>query len=273
MRELVDCHIHTQRCGHAVGTVDECVRAAVLRSLSGVVITEHLALPDEFDPHRNLSMPACDLEAYLVEVDLAKQRYPEIEVVAGIEADFLLGGEAETAIAIADARDRADGVRMVLGSVHFIGDWAFDDPHHVEEWDERDVDGVWLDYFDLWRAAAKSGMFDVMAHPDLPKKFGHRPSFDLRELYADAAATAADASVAIEVSTAGLRKPVAELYPAHDLLAAFCAAGVPATVGSDAHDPSEVGYAIPAAYDALAAAGYTSVLFPDITTGWRTIAL
>ena len=273
MRELVDCHIHTQRCGHAVGSVDEYVRVAVDRGLSGIVITEHLALPDEFDPHRHLSMPACDLEDYLVEIDLARQRFPEIDVVAGIEADFLLGRESETAAAIADARNRADGVRMVLGSVHFIGDWAFDDPHNVDEWDTRDVDGVWLDYFDLWRAAAKSGMFDVMAHPDLPKKFGHRPSFDTRELFFDAAATAADAAVAIEVSTAGLRKPVGELYPAHDLLVAFQRADVPATVGSDAHEPSEVGYEIPAAYDALLAAGYETVQFPDLTTGWRTISL
>jgi histidinol-phosphatase (PHP family) len=273
VRELVDCHIHTQRCGHATGTVDEYVRAAVHRGLGGICITEHLALPEEFDPNNHLSMPACDLEDYLVEVDLARQRFPEIDVVAGLEADFLLGRETETALAIADARERSDGARMVLGSVHFIGTWAFDDPHHVEEWDSRDIDGVWLEYFDLWRSACASHMFDVMAHPDLPKKFGHRPTFDTRELYLDAAATAADAGVAIEVSTAGLRKPVGELYPAHDLLVAFREAGVPATVGSDAHDPSEVGYEIPAAYDALLAAGYTGVLFPDGAGGWRTIQL
>ena len=273
MRELVDCHVHTERCGHAVGTVDDYVRAAVRRGLGGIVITEHLALPEEFDPHRHLSMPACDLEDYLVEVDLARQRFPEIDVVAGLEADFLLGREAQTATAIAEARDRADGARMVLGSVHFIGDWAFDDPHNVESWGTRDVDAVWLEYFDLWCAAAKSAMFDVMAHPDLPKKFGHRPSFDTRELYVKAASTAADAGVSIEVSTAGLRKPVAELYPAHELLVAFHDAGVPATVGSDAHEPAEVGYEIPAAYDALVAAGYTTVQFPDANTGWRSIAL
>jgi histidinol-phosphatase (PHP family) len=273
VRELVDCHIHTERCGHAVGTVDDYIRAAVRAGLAGVVITEHLALPDDLDPERHLSMPACDLEDYLVEIDLVRQRNPEIEVVPGIEADFLRGHEAETASALADARDRADGVKMVLGSVHFIGEWAFDDPHHVEEWDSHDVDAVWFDYFDLWCEAARSGMFDVMAHPDLPKKFGHLPSFDTRELFADAAASAADAGVAIEVSTAGLRKPVAELYPSHDLLVAFHDAAVPATVGSDAHEPSEVGFEIETAYAALEAAGYSSVLFPNSSTGWRTIAL
>ena len=273
MRELVDCHIHTQRCGHASGTVDDYVREALKRGLDGVVITEHLALPHEFDPHHHLSMPACDLEDYLVEVDLTRQRYPDIEVVAGLEADFLLGREVDTAAAILEARNRSDGARMVLGSVHFIGDWAFDDPHNVEEWDARDVDAVWVEYFDLWRAAAKSGMFDVMAHPDLPKKFGHWPAFDLRELFAEAASAAAEAGVAIEVSTAGLRKPVGELYPSHDFLVAFHEAGVLATVGSDAHEPTEVGYEIPAAYDALVAAGYETVQFPNCKNGWRSIEL
>jgi histidinol-phosphatase (PHP family) len=273
VRELIDCHIHTERCGHATGTVDDYVRAAVRRGLVGVAITEHLALPDEFDPHRHLSMPACDLEDYLVEVDLTSQRYPEIVVVAGLEADYLPGREAETAAALAEARDRSDGARFVLGSVHFIGDWAFDDPHDIEEWDRRDVDAAWTEYFALWSDAVRTGLFDCMAHPDLPKKFGHRASFDTRELYAEAARVAAESGVLVEISTAGLRKPVSELYPGHELLLAFCQAGVPVTVGSDAHEPDEVGYQIAAAYDAAARAGYSAVQFPDGARGWRSIEL
>jgi len=270
---LIDCHIHTERCGHATGTVDDYVRAAVKRGLVGMAITEHLALPDEFDPHGHLSMPACDLEDYLVEVDLTAQRYPEITVVTGLEADFLAGRQRETAAAIAQARERSDGARFVLGSVHFIGEWAFDDPHNVSEWDVRDVDDAWIQYFALWCDAARSGMFDCMAHPDLPKKFGHRPTFSTTDLYAEAAAAASESGVLVEVSTAGLRKPVAELYPAHNLLVAFRRAGVAITVGSDAHEPAEVGYMIETAYDAAAAAGYEEVQFPDGSGGWRSIEL
>jgi len=273
VRKLVDCHIHTARCGHASGTVDDYVTQGVRKGLYGMVITEHLALPDDVDPGHHLSMPACDLEDYLVEVDFARNRYPEIALVTGLEADYLAGREHETAAALDVARAHADGARFVLGSVHFIGDWAFDDPHHVEEWDHRDVDAAWREYFSLWASAAKSGMFDVMAHPDLVKKFGHFPTFDPRELYAEAARVAAEAGVLIEVSTAGLRKPVGELYPGPDLLAAFSAAGVAATVGSDAHEPSEVGYQIDAAYDALAAAGYATVAFPDGAGGWEELEL
>jgi len=116
-------------------------------------------------------------------------------------------------------------------------------------------------------------MFDVMAHPDLVKKFGHFPSFDRRELYAEGAQVAADAGVLIEVSTAGLRKPVGELYPGAEFLAAFRAAGVAATVGSDAHEPAEVGFEIDAAYDALQTAGYDRVAFPDGRGGWKELPL
>jgi histidinol-phosphatase (PHP family) len=218
-------------------------------------------------------MPACDLEDYLVEVDFARQRFTEIRLVTGLEADYLAGREAETAAAIASARERSDGPSVVLGSVHFIGDWAFDDPHHVEEWDHRDVDATWRSYFGLWCDAARTGMFDVMSHPDLVKKFGHFPSFDTRELYAEAAAAAAESGVRIEVSTAGLRKPVGELYPGHELLVAFAREGVAATTGADAHEPAEVGYRLDVAYDALAQAGYESVSFPDGYGGWEELAL
>jgi histidinol-phosphatase (PHP family) len=273
VRKLIDCHIHTARCGHATGTVDECVRAGVAAGLYGMVITEHLALPEEFDPGNHLSMPACDLEAYLVEVDFARQRYPKIIVVTGLEADYLYGRAADTAAALQAARGHADGATVVLGSVHFIDHWAFDDPHHIEEWDSRDVDQAWQDYFALWSEATASGMFDVMSHPDLVKKFGHFPSFDPADLYAEAARVAGESGVLIEVSTAGLRKPVGELYPGPALLAEFRAAGVNATVGSDAHEPAEVGYRIDAAYDALCAAGYESVSFPDGRGGWKELAL
>ena len=89
MRELIDCHIHTERCGHATGTVDDYVRAAVKRGLVGMVMTEHLPMPEGMDPNAEVSMPACDLEEYLVEVDLVRERYPEIEIITGVEADYL----------------------------------------------------------------------------------------------------------------------------------------------------------------------------------------
>ncbi len=260
MRELIDCHIHTERSGHGTGSVAQMVGAAVFRGLSGIVLTEHLPLPDDLDPERHLSMAADELALYADEVREQAARVRGLQVVLGAEADWLPGREDEASLTRAAAM--GCGVSVLLGSVHFLGEWAFDDPHDLSEWDARDIDEVWVEYFTHWCEAARSGVFDVMAHPDLVKKFGHRPSFDARELYAEAARAAAECGVMIEASTAGWRKPVGELYPGPELLAAFAAAGVDATVGSDAHATAEVGDRIEDAYVELAAAGFSRVTFP-----------
>ncbi len=185
VRELIDCHIHTERCGHASGTAAQMVSAAVFGGLAGIVMTEHLALPDDLDPDRRLSMCSTDLATYAAEVTALAERVHGLTVVLGAEADWLPDRPDHVRTAVADAR--AHGVRVLLGSVHFIEEWAFDDPNDVAEWDKRDVDEVYRQYFELWCDAARSGHFDVMAHPDLPKKFGHRPTFDATELYGEAA--------------------------------------------------------------------------------------
>ncbi len=271
MRELIDCHVHTELSGHGSGSVGQMISAAIFKGLGGIVLTEHLPLPDGMDPHNHISMPAEKLGAYADDVRLWAERAKGLQVVLGAEADWIPGREDETA-AIREVAAHA-GVQVLLGSVHFLGEWAFDDPHHLEEWDDRDVDEVYVSYFAHWCHAARSGLFDVMAHPDLVKKFGHRPSFDPRGLYEEAARAAADGGVLIEVSTAGMRKPVAEIYPAHDLLVAFRSAGVGATAGSDAHAADEVGLDIEVAYAALVAAGYSDVCLPVSRHESRSIPL
>jgi histidinol-phosphatase (PHP family) len=211
------------------------------------------------------------LDAYAGQVREMAERVKGLDVVLGAEADWLPGREAHTESVRAQARDA--GVEVLLGSVHFLGEWAFDDPNELAEWDRREVDAVWNEYFAHWCDAARSGLFDVMAHPDLPKKFGHRPSFDTADLFEEAARAAAEGGVGIEVSTAGLRRPVAEIYPAADLLAAFGRARVPATVGSDAHSASEVGYGVLQGYDALVAAGYDRGGLPLGQGRWRWVEL
>ncbi len=260
MRDLIDCHVHTHCCGHASGTVDQMVGAAVFAGITGLVFTEHLPLPDELDPDRHLSPCESSFAEYADAVNAMASRVKGLEVVLGAEADWIPGHEDHAARVRAAAADA--GVRVVLGSVHFLDGWAFDDPANLSEWDTHDIDEVWERYFSVWCDAARGGGFDVMAHPDLVKKFGHRPSFDPHDLYAESARAAAEGGVLIEVSTAGLRKPVGELYPGQDLLVAFRHAGVSATIGSDAHAPSEVGRDLEAAYRALASAGYGRVAFP-----------
>ncbi|MFN8114064.1 MAG: histidinol-phosphatase [Solirubrobacterales bacterium] len=160
----------------------------------------------------------------------------------GIEADYVAGAEDRIADLLA-----ARSFDYVIGSVHFVGEAAVDqDRWDVWEAEGNDPDRVWERYFEQLAAAAASGLFDVLAHPDLVKVWGAGrpgPERDPRVYWEPAVEAIAAAGVAVEVSTAGLRKPVAELYPSAGFARLCVEAGVPFTLSSDAHVPEQVGYA------------------------------
>lgn len=256
---MIDCHIHTNRCGHATGSVAEMVSAAESIGLDAIALTEHLPLPDGLDPDGEYAMEIGEVDAYAAEVQRAAKDV-SIDVILAAEADWIPSRETECAVIREHAANA--GIHVLLGSVHFLDDWAFDDPALIDRWDSSDILAVWEAYFTEWSRAAASGLFDVMAHPDLVKKFGHVPLADVSDLYRDAAKAAASSGVMIEVSTAGLRKPINELYPGIELLTAFSGAGVPATTGSDSHAPFEVGYRLDEAQHAMYHAGYRQMGLP-----------
>jgi histidinol-phosphatase (PHP family) len=171
----------------------------------------------------------------------------------GVEADFVPGRE--------DMASLLDGREWdyVIGSVHFVGDEAVDHPDW-DIWSARSVDPekVWRRYFEWLGEAARSGLFDILAHPDLVKVWGGerpRPDGDLRRFYELAIEGIADAGIVVEVSTAGLRKPVGERYPAEPFLAMCLDAGCPIALSSDAHVPEHLGFEYPATVEWLAEQG------------------
>jgi histidinol-phosphatase (PHP family) len=180
----------------------------------------------------------------------------------GIEADFLPGREDRTANLL-DGR----GWDFVVGSVHFLRDDALD----VETWDvwkgSARPDQVWRRYFETLGEAARSGMFDILGHPDLVKVWGPerpRPDGDLRRFYDVAMDGIAESRIAIEVSTAGLRKPVREIYPARAFLEMCLEAGCPVALSSDAHVPDQLGDRYEQALELLEAVGVSEVcVFED----------
>ena len=171
----------------------------------------------------------------------------------GIEADFVPGAE-DRMVNLLEARD----FDYVIGSVHFIRDGAVDmDDYSV--WDSgRDVEEIWRRYFETLGEAARSGIFDVLAHPDLVKVWGADrpvPSGDLRHYYELAIEGIAESGIAIEVSTAGLRKRVRELYPAPAFLEMCLEVGAPIALSSDAHRPEDIGADYDQALELLAEFG------------------
>lgn len=239
---LCDSHTHTFRCGHAGGSDDAFVRAAIDRGLAGISITDHLPfywLPAErHDP--TLAMSPDELPRYVDAVLELKVRYQGvIEVFLGVEADFVAG--AEGALQDLLARYPFD---IVLGSVHWLDGWWVDAPSSVARYrhGEEEVENIWNRYCDSLIAAACCGLFDVLAHIDLPKKYGFRPLRPFAGRLPDVVAAVREGGCAVEVSSAGRRRPVGEDYPAPDLLRALTAAGVPVVLSSDAHAPAEVGW-------------------------------
>ncbi|MQA75530.1 MAG: histidinol-phosphatase HisJ family protein [Solirubrobacterales bacterium] len=157
----------------------------------------------------------------------------------GIEMDYVQGAEDRIA-GLLDSQD----FDYVVGSVHFLGDGAVDHPDFDVWGRDGDPDRLWARYFETLAEAARSGLYDILAHPDLIKYWGGsrpRPRRDPRFHYEPAVEAIAETGVAVEVSTAGLRKPVAEIYPAPALVEMCVDAGASFALSSDAHLPEEVG--------------------------------
>jgi histidinol-phosphatase (PHP family) len=232
---LADLHVHTARCGHASGPIADYVSRARELGLAEIGFSDHLPLVGKQNP--TLAMPDAELPAYVRDVLEARaEASGDLIVRLGIEADWSPGTEDALAKMLS-----AHPFDYVLGSVHWIGDWAFDHPDHMDGYDEIEPERFWEEYFQAAARAAASGLFDVMAHPDLAKKFDVWPGFDPSASYDAFADTVAAAGLAVEINTSGLSKPVAEIYPSRGLLERLRAREVPVTLGSDAHRPSEVG--------------------------------
>lgn len=211
---------------------------------------DHLPLFHLDDP--TLAMSHDQLPLYIDEVHRLQEANAGFPVRLGIEADYI--------------KDHLDDVAAVLtryefdyvyGSVHFIGGWGFDQSRFKFEFERRDIDEVYEVYFRTVMDASRTGLFDVMTHLDVVKKYGHRPAIDITPLYHEVGKTLAKSGVAIELNSSGLRRPVGEIYPSLELLKIMKEHGVPITFGSDAHKPGQVGLDFERLLEHARAAGYT----------------
>jgi histidinol-phosphatase (PHP family) len=173
------------------------------------------------------------------EIDRLREANPDLKIRAGIELD---NDPAHSAAGRRWVEANWDRLDFVLGSVHFLrGDWAFDHAGEEAEFARRDVDEVYRDYYTRIRAMAASGLVDCMAHLDLVKIFGFRPPNELSDLLEAVLCEIRDADLAMELSTAGWRKPVGELYPSDEITRRALAKGISFTTASDAHSHVQQG--------------------------------
>jgi histidinol-phosphatase (PHP family) len=248
-----DYHLHTPLCGHAVGAPRDYVLAARRAGLAEIGFSDHNPMPTQFDDWR---MAPGELPRYLELIDEAQREFPDYPIRLGLECDFIPGHENH----IRHLATQAEW-DYLIGSVHYITpDWDVDNPKHLKRWNEQPVEQVWQLYFEAYTKMAQSCLFDFLAHPDLVKKFGHRPPGDLRRFYLPTLDAIAEAGTTMEVSTAGLRKEVGEIYPSRDFLVAARQRNIPIVINSDAHAPEEVAHEFDRAYALVREVGYTQVM-------------
>ncbi len=228
----VDLHNHTFLCNHATGTMEEYVKKAIEKKIDIFGFSEHA--PMDFDKKYRLSLE--QKEFYETEVLKLKKRYKDdIEILLAYEVDFMQN------ISMLDEILNAK-VDYLIGSVHFLDNWGFDNPEFIGEYKKKDINKIWQDYFDTIEQMAKSQLFDIVGHLDLIKIFKFLPNKDIKTMALNAIKAIKKSNMVIEINAAGFRKPIKETYPSKELLELSFEFDIPITFSSDAHSIEQVGY-------------------------------
>jgi histidinol-phosphatase (PHP family) len=264
---IVDYHMHLRRgpvgasevVDHSPDAIERYLETAIARGVDEVGFTEHVyyfrQTYDVWTLQYQFERCVHDLDRYCSVILDAKGR--GLPVKLGLEVDYV--GPRQDRLTDAIAGYPWD---FLLGSVHWIDGIAVDQEPGL--WALHSVEDVWLAYVAAVSELAASGSVDVLAHLDLAKIFGRRPQpAVLAELHLQLADAAGDAGIAVEITTAGLHKPVGELYPDPVLLRACVARGVPITIASDAHVAANVGRDLDRAVTLARAAGCETVTVFD----------
>jgi len=227
---IVDLHNHTVLCNHAEGTIDQYIEKAIENNTKCFGFSEHA--PMDFDHKYRLCFD--QMQEYESAVFEAKKKYKDkIDILLGYEVDYLDG--------YMDDRVLNADVDYLIGSVHFIDKWGFDNPEFIGRYESEDIDEIWQKYFDSVEKMASSGLFDIVGHFDLIKVFKFMPKKNILDIADKALKAIKETGMVLEVNMAGFRKPVGEPYPSVEILKKAYELGIDITLSSDAHAPNQVG--------------------------------
>lgn len=227
---IVDLHNHTTLCNHAKDSMEEYVLKAIENKTKFFGFSDHA--PMKFDEDYRMKFE--NMAQYKQNVlDLKNKFKNNINILLGYEVDFLPNYMDERVL-----KAKCD---YLIGSVHFLKSWGFDNPEYIDEYKNRDIDEVYKEYFLAIENMAKSGHFDIVGHIDLIKIFNFKPKKDIRILCKNTLKAIKDAGMIVELNLSGYRKPVNELYPSDQILEQMAELDIPITFGSDAHAKDQVG--------------------------------
>jgi len=245
---MVDYHLHSILSdGH--DSYEDMVLVAISKGLDEIGFTDHVCLKPVDWTIRLEDIPVMTRQI----LDMKSKYSDQIKIRYGIELDYLPGYEEEMKELIEDIP-----VDYVIGSVHFIGDWNFDsDQSLYGKWTN---DKLYEMYFGLVQQAAKSGLFDIIGHLDIIKKFRVYPESNQDKLFEDTVREIKANNLVVELNTGGMDRPCAEFTPGAKFLQLCFAHHVPITLGSDAHRSEQIARHFETATALLSHIGYTEIV-------------
>ena len=248
----VDLHNHTTLCNHAEGTMDEYIKKAIELDIDVYGFSEHAPMKNFEDGYR-LTLDKKDFYENSI-LNLKEKYKKDIMIVLGYEVDFLSGDY------ILDEIKKAK-VDYLIGSVHYLGKWGFDNPEFIGEYKNKDIDKIWEEYFDAVKQSAKSGIFNIVGHLDLIKIFNFQPKKDIKLIALDTLKIIKKSGMVMEINSTGLRKPVKEQYPSKQILELAFELDIPITFSSDAHSVEQIGFSYDEVTKVARDVGYTKCCY------------
>ncbi|MEL7565357.1 MAG: histidinol-phosphatase HisJ family protein [Dehalobacterium sp.] len=241
---LIDYHVHSLGHGEKTQTLqnlESFILQAQKKGINEIGFTDHdwVEQSPDFSLFREM-----------------QEKYPEIIIRVGIEVDHMIGREEEISSYIKD-----QPFDYILGGVHHLGEnkWMFDHPDYKYEYQGKNIDELYIQYFKTLEHAALSGLYQIIPHLDLIKIFNYRPEKPVLSLMGNLLEIIKEKTLAVEINTNGLNKPVGEIYPAYEILLTCFNLGIPVTFGSDAHQSEDVGRQLDAAFKLAYNVGYRQI--------------
>lgn len=245
---MVDYHTHSI-LSDGKNSYEEMVEAAIAKGLDEIGFSDHVSIKPVDWAIQLEDIPVMTSQI----LDLRSKYKGKIEIRYGIEMDYFPGHEEEMKQLIKDIP-----VDYVIGSIHFIGDWNFDtDKSLYGKWSN---DKLYAKYFKLVQQAAQSGLFDIIGHIDIIKKFRVYPETNQEMLFEETIKIIKANNLVVELNTGGIDRPCAEYTPGPKLLEMCYRNHVPVTLSSDAHQADQIARHYESAVDLLSQIGYTEII-------------
>ncbi|HFU74734.1 MAG TPA: histidinol-phosphatase HisJ family protein, partial [Arcobacter sp.] len=236
---------------HATGTMEEYIKKAIELQIDTFGFSEHAPMNNFEDGYR-LTL---DKKAYYEKSvkNLQEKYQDQINILLGYEVDYIDNNYLLYEIIDAD-------VDYLIGSVHYLNDWGFDNPEFISEYKKRDINDIWRDYFQAVNNMVKSGKFDIVGHFDLIKIFNYLPTVEIKSIVLETLRSIKKNNMVLEINSAGLRKPVNEQYPSKDILELAYELDIPITFSSDAHSVDQVGLNYKRCVEIVKSVGYKNCI-------------